>query len=229
MSLINDALKRAKQAQKRHAPPVAPALPMRPGQAKLQSSSTSGLVWLVAGALVLGLVAVTVIFVAAHASAAKDRELAARVPEAASIPLPASIAPRSAPVPQPAPPSGAAVAPGTKVNPMPATPAPGPQLVPSPQSLVQPLTSPGAVALNPAVVPTNSTPTVASTRPAAAPPSALPKLQGIFYRRERSSAVVNGKTVMVGSMVGEYLVAAIDQKSVTLVSASRTNVLSLEE
>jgi len=229
MSLINDALKRAKQAQKRHAPPIASAVPMRPAAATLRRESASGLVWLVSGALLLGLVAVILILVAARGSAAKDRELAARVPEAASTRLPASTARRSAPVPQPAPASSTAVDPGAGVNPMPATLAPGPQLAPSPQALVQPVTPPAAVALNSADVPTSSTPTVASTPPAPVPPTALPKLQGIFYRRDRSSAVVNGKTVMVGSTLGEYRVAAIDQKSVTLVSAGRTNILSLEE
>jgi hypothetical protein len=57
----------------------------------------------------------------------------------------------------------------------------------------------------------------------------LPKLQGIFYRPNRPSALLNGKTVMIGGRSGEFLVVAITQQSVTVARAGKTNVLSLPE
>jgi hypothetical protein len=42
------------------------------------------------------------------------------------------------------------------------------------------------------------------------------KLQGIAYRKERPSALINGKTMFVGEHVGEAKIIAIDPSSVTL-------------
>jgi hypothetical protein len=52
-------------------------------------------------------------------------------------------------------------------------------------------------------------------------------LQGILYIGRGSSAVISGQTVVAGDEVGGYRVAAIGQRSVTLVNGNRTNVLSL--
>jgi hypothetical protein len=54
-------------------------------------------------------------------------------------------------------------------------------------------------------------------------------LQGIFYRPARPSAVINAKNVFIGSRVGEFQVLAITRESVTIGSATQTNVLSLAE
>jgi len=61
------------------------------------------------------------------------------------------------------------------------------------------------------------------------PKPPLPKLQGIFYRPERPSAVINGKTAFIGSRIGEYQILAITQESVTIGSAIQTNVLVMGE
>ena len=73
----------------------------------------------------------------------------------------------------------------------------------------------------------------ASAPPAAAAPvettkaTAL-KLQGVFFRTANPSAMVNGKTVFVGSRVSGATVKAITRESVTLEADGQTTVLTLE-
>jgi hypothetical protein len=62
---------------------------------------------------------------------------------------------------------------------------------------------------------------------ADAPPSAF-KLQGIFYRPANPSAVVNARTVFVGDRIANAKVKAIDQQSVTLEVGGETKVLTLQ-
>ena len=59
------------------------------------------------------------------------------------------------------------------------------------------------------------------------PPPPTFKLQGIFYRPSRPSAMVNSKTVFVGDKVGQAKVLAIGRDSVTLQSEGETKVLTL--
>ena len=54
------------------------------------------------------------------------------------------------------------------------------------------------------------------------------KLQGIFYRPANPSAVVNSKTVFVGDRIANAKVKAIDRQSVTLEIAGETKVLTLQ-
>ncbi len=58
--------------------------------------------------------------------------------------------------------------------------------------------------------------------------SATFKLQGIFYRPSNPSAVVNSKTVFVGDRIANAKVKAIDRQSVTLDLLGETKVLTLE-
>lgn len=53
------------------------------------------------------------------------------------------------------------------------------------------------------------------------------RLQGIFYRPSSPSAVINAKTVFVGDIIADAKVKAIDQSSVTLDLGSETKVLTL--
>lgn len=53
------------------------------------------------------------------------------------------------------------------------------------------------------------------------------KLQGIFYRPANPSAVVNARTVFVGDRIANAKVKAIDRQSVTLDIAGETKVLTL--
>jgi hypothetical protein len=85
-------------------------------------------------------------------------------------------------------------------------------------------------ALPPATIPdelgTNTLPAAATAEP---PQTLAPKLQGISFHPTRPLAVVNGKTVVIGDRVGGFRVLAITRSSVTLGSATATNVLSLSE
>ncbi len=73
---------------------------------------------------------------------------------------------------------------------------------------------------------TNSLPV--SVQVEAAKPAVI-KLQGIFFNPAQPSAVINGRTVYVGNAVGGSRVIQITQETVTLVSETATNVLSLSE
>lgn len=54
------------------------------------------------------------------------------------------------------------------------------------------------------------------------------KLQGIFYQPANPSAVVNARTVFVGDGIANAKVKAIDRQSVTLEIAGETKVLTLQ-
>jgi MSHA biogenesis protein MshK len=54
------------------------------------------------------------------------------------------------------------------------------------------------------------------------------KLQGIFYRLTNPSAVINSKSVFVGDTIANARVKAIDQQSVTLEYEGETKVLTLQ-
>ena len=71
---------------------------------------------------------------------------------------------------------------------------------------------------------TNSA-TVAEAQPPKPPPL---KLQGIVFS-QRPSAVISGKTLFVGDRIREFRVFAITQDTALLVGGGRTNVLSLSE
>jgi len=82
-------------------------------------------------------------------------------------------------------------------------------------------------------VTTNSAAVVVAQAPAlpAEPPKpsfATLKLQGIFWRPSKPSAVINAKTVYIGDRIETARVTAIDQESVTLQCESETKVLTLQ-
>jgi len=94
-----------------------------------------------------------------------------------------------------------------------------PVAAPTPAPAPAPAASPVAVVEKPAAAPVVSAP---------APAPAL-KLQAIFYSPGHSSAMINGKTVRVGDNFRGFRVAALTQTSATLVSATQTNVMTLEQ
>lgn len=65
------------------------------------------------------------------------------------------------------------------------------------------------------------------TNAPSVPPSPAYKLQGIYWRPAKPSAVVNGKTVYIGDRVETARVTAIDQESVTLLVDGQPKVLLL--
>ena len=200
MSLINDALKRAKQAQKEN-PAWPPALQFKPADLSQRRSSGSPILLIVVAVVVLAVVGLFVVI------ALQKRET---VPRVANRKQPdESIMQTGAP----------------------SVVTPAENSVP-----VQPVSTTNSVAAaeNPATAPgpapTDSVTNITVATADATPPKpALPKLQGIFYRPARPSAVISGKNVFIGSRVGEFQVLAITQESVTIGSAAQTNVLSLAE
>jgi len=78
-----------------------------------------------------------------------------------------------------------------------------------------------------------SQPGSAAKSPVKAPPETVPtlpkgiRLQGIIFDPVRPSAMINGRTVFVGEMYGEFRLAAVDRSSATLVGGGQTNMLNL--
>ena len=85
--------------------------------------------------------------------------------------------------------------------------------------------APEPVAPTPAAVVVVVTNTVLAPAPVAPQPGF--KLQGIYWRPSKPSAVINAKTVYVGDRVETARVTAIDQESVTITVDGQTKVLLL--
>jgi len=179
MSLVNDALRRAQDAQKTSQPPApGPALlrPAEPAPVKKHGMGLS----LALFAVFLAVVALLFLWDAWRRTSAVH----------ASMPL------------KPAAPVVVVAETRPPVQPTIAS-APAPA-------------APVAVAEKPVPAQVVSAP---------APPL---KLQAIFYTPGHSSAIISGKTVHAGDNFKGFRVAAITQTSATLVSATQTNVMTLE-
>ena len=212
MSLINDALKRARQAQPKTPPPTVPGAPLRPVEAARLRNSGPGMV-LSLGVVMVLVIGVVVWWALSRGGTGKSpapvvtqetRELPT-VAARATKPVPSGNQQSPAPVPPPI------VAPAVSPAVASTTSAPPSETVPPP---VAP-----PVAVSPPAVVAKETP----------PGIAWPKLQGIFYRPDRPSVLLNGKTFFVGERSGDFLVLAIDRQSVTLVCAGQTNVLRMAQ
>jgi heme/copper-type cytochrome/quinol oxidase subunit 2 len=181
MSLINDALKRAKDAQQPSAPPApAPQLhPVEPVSTTARGMGTMAPVT----AVVIVLVALFLLWQARE-------KTGTRLSAAQTQPI--------TPI-NPAPEIKPAVATVAV-----ATPAPAPN-----PSAIEQLAAPAA------------------TAPVVAVPAL--RLQAIFFAPGRSSAMISGRTVRTGDLVKGYRVVAITGSSATLVSATETNVMTLEQ
>jgi hypothetical protein len=176
MSLINDALKRAKDAQQK-SPLVAAGPQLRPAE-HIPAPAASRNLGMIASAIVI-LILLAAIFLLWPAR----RQPATTAPSATKNSTPAKVV----------------------VEPKPVVPA-----VATPTALAHPSGVPSAVAV-----------------PAGTP--APLKLQAIFFAPGRSSAIISGKTVKPGDSVREFRVVLINPTSTTLVSATETNVMKLEE
>jgi hypothetical protein len=210
MSLINDALKKAKRAQEQ-APPPTGAPEFRAAESDHGRGSGPSLLMPV---LLVAVIAIGGILIWLGLSGRKPAAEVATPKQTvvASVPAPA-VQPVSA-APQPA----AVVPPPVAPKAVPAqvaVEAPSPSVASAP---------PTAVAETVKAQPT----TVISTN-AEPPKPTVPKLGGIFFNPSRPSAVLNNKTVYVGSRVGEFTVLSITAESVTVVGMGKTNVLSLSE
>lgn len=242
MSLINDALKRANEAQK-NRPTAGPlGAPLQPADAPMRRGNT-GTNWsgVLVPAVVVVLLALSFWFIRSGLQNKPAQQpivaVTAPVPQppVATTPAPAPVAPAPAPVAPKAPEKSSTYVAksGIKVNTEPVirelppepvfTPTPVKIEVPPPESppavVVAPVTKtePTAVIAPVTPVPTPQPP-VAKVEPVAPSKPVFPelKLQGIFYRLNNPSALISSKNVRVGDLVQGVKVIAIGRTSVTL-------------
>jgi hypothetical protein len=210
MSLINDALRRAKEAQEQAPVPRSPHLPFRPVE-PAQQSARRGLGLLLPAALAaVALLALLVVWQWTRMRGAA---------------IPTEVNARTAHVPQAATPASALAA----------QPAP----VQAPASPPSPLSGAAAsVAADAASAPTyeplagiqesDATNEPAITAPTPPKPAPL-RLQAIIFNPRRPSAMISGKTLFIGDKLGDLRVVAISKESAILAGAGQTNVLTLSE
>jgi hypothetical protein len=210
MSLINDALKRAKQAPPPPTHSHSTQLHFRPVEEIKVARHGFGLMMPVAFALV----ALLVLFLAwelAQQNAATRQSDSAHHSELVARAASPTTTPPLAPTPAPATP------PPVVAETLPAAPHES-----EPPTAPQPSES---AAATPAIA--DATPPVPEPPPAPAKPAL--RLQSIVFDPARPSAMINGKIVSVGDKVGDYHVGAITQTSATLFNSSQTNTLELGE
>ena len=219
MSLINDALKRAKQARPQTPPLATSNLPLRPVEPGPQAARHGiGLLLPVSLALV-ALLTLLLLW-----------ELSRR--ESPSAPVqqtrPLAVAARTLPSAEPAP---------AKVEP-PSSPSPDSTAISAKSATGSGIEGTAAAptfSTSPTTAPagTNSTSTrqddietnaVPVTEPAPPPL----RLQSIIFNPRRPSAMISGRIVFVGDYIRDLRVAAIRQDYVSLIGTGRTNILSLE-
>lgn len=203
MSLINDALKRAKQAQQPNSPD-APQMRVqfRPVEPSQHAKKSHAGIW-IAIVIVAGLIIGFVIRQTTRDSSPTPKEAKAREIVAAK-PAPQEVTP---PTPAPAPAATTSVGVPTNATPKTMATKPAPQEV-----MIKEPTAPA--------------PVVTQEEPA---PKLTPKLQAVVYDPNRPSAIISGKSVFKGDRIGDFRVARITPESVTLVGGGQTNVLVLGE
>ena len=217
MSLINDALRRAKDAQQQTPLPSSPDLPYQPVDSAQQPARRGpGLVLPVA---LMVVVLLTLLSIWQWVQKREATRLAEMNVQRAGVA-------RAIPAPQPASAPAAASS---------AQPDPAAQPDSSPSSatgsaatLAADATSASTNELSADVQESERTNTAAAAPPPPPKPAPL-RLQAIIYSSTRPSAMIGGKTLFVGDKLGDLRVVAIDKESATLVGAGQTNVLSLPE
>lgn len=204
MSLINDALKRAGQAQKRE--PRAERAPASSGPAMqpVDTSPAKAFPWWIVG--VLAVAALAVVFFLFEKRRGETKPDPAPAP-AVVVSRPAAPAATVAPAPKPV-----ALVKAPEVKAPEARPPTAAVVVSKPP--VAPAAIPEKV-VAPAPAP------VAATFPTL-------KLQGIFFRLRNPSVVINGKTVFVGEEVEGAKVTQIDRYSASLQFHGEKHVLKME-
>lgn len=229
MSLINEALKRVKEAQRQAPPAASVGPPLRPIEPVPAPRRSLGIL------LPLGLVGVALSALFLIWTLAKKADSTGGLPVRAQAAVPQeSATARPAPEIVSRPPETAPAVSNASREPSPAG---------SPAAVLASKAVPGsATATNSTIGETtnnsstvqmaNASAQVGSTNsPAAveAPPQPPPlKLQGIVFSK-RPSAVINGKTLFVGDRIREFRVMAITQDTALLAGGGRTNLLSLSE
>jgi hypothetical protein len=220
MSLVNDALKRAKEAQQQAAPPPPSQMQFRPVEPGQQVRGGLGRIVPVAFVVLVLLVVVLAWQWSKGNRMTEPRE--ARAVTRTAVQTTAAPPPVSTPV-------------------VATTPAPTPEPAPLPQPESHPLPATGAVdmlaaidsvtSISPAVAkePENEATNAVAIAPTPQPKPAPLRLQAIVFNPKRPSALISGKTLFLGDKLGDARVVAIDRESATLVGGGKTNVLSLPE
>ena len=236
MSLINEALKRAKEAQEQAPAPETPGPALRPAESVPPERATSSLALPVSLAViaVLGLLFFwNQLFkrgdstppTSTHSAAIPTEPQSASSPTTLNPPAPDAPTARAAtePVAPNAPTPSAATISGQAPPPSPAPASVGNQTTP-----IAPIASSSSASAPPmplgGTTATNKTESTAIQPPRPAPL----KLQGIIFNPRKPSAVISGRTVFVGDSIGDARVIAIRQSSAILAGAGRTNVLTLD-
>lgn len=216
MSLINDALKRAKQAHQESSTPVAPVPQLKPVEPVPHDARRAAglLLPLALGTIaLLGLLLLWVLWKrqgSPQALAGTDSiTAAARTPAHADT----SIEPESqkSPVTPSSSPAGTTA------------PANPPTNVPA----LAALTENGPSNTNASGSSETETNHAMVLSPASPRPTPL-KLQSIVFNPKTPSAMINGRVVFVGDRIRDERITAIHRDEVVLTGAGRTNVLSLE-
>jgi hypothetical protein len=224
MSLINDALKRARQA----APPPVPAPASAPDMTPIESRRPPQWPLVAVPVLLLGVVVVAVWFFW-HASQISRQFLAAQTQT--------RVAAREETK------ASKASEPSTPENPEQRGPAEQAFVTSTPQARPTPASSTAAPTGTVSSSPANGAASGATTSAAFAPTNAVSvtlsaagplkpatpplKLQAIFYRPNNATAVINSKAVRRGDKISEARVLQIGRESVTLWINGQTNVLTL--
>ena len=210
MSLINDALRRAKEAQQQT--PLLPShdLPFRPVE-PAQQRARRGLGLL----LPFALVAVAILTLLLVWELTRTRGAASVIEvNARTTPVPQAITPASATAAQPAPVEEPA----------------------SPKELVTDTAAalPADATSTPADEPlANVQESEATNAPVITPPPPpklpLLRLQAIIFNPKRPSIMISGKTLFIGDKLGDMRVVAIKKDSAILAGGGQTNVLSVAQ
>jgi hypothetical protein len=216
MSLINEALKRAKQAHQENSPPRAPVPALRPVEAPQQTAGKSFGLMLPIGLGLLAVIGLMVFFLMwnrQNPTQASDAGLTVVAAKTIS-PDANETSKTAAPIR-----AGTAVRPGgdhpeaTVISSEhPATLLTGP--------------TPAANQAPAPVIAADSNHLAAEVAPAPAPPPL--KLQSIVFSPRNPSALINGRVVFIGDRVRDLRVTAIHRGDVVLTGVGRTNLLSLE-
>jgi hypothetical protein len=220
MSLINEALKRAKQAHAENLPPKAPVPPMRPVEPE-QSAPRKGFGAVAPIGLAIVAVAGLLIFflIWKRGGASGTSGAPAPLPVAAKTPAPE-------PAANPGETSKAAAA-NARFTPVTVVDEHS-QTVPIGTEHPLPASSSGATNPTLAAVESGDSNHLAVTAAPSTPPPAPLKLQSIVFNPRRPSAMINGRIVFVGDRIRELRVMAIHRDDVLLVGGGSTNLLSLE-
>lgn len=231
MSLINDALKKASHANKQkqaESPSSVPQSPVAPPMQATEHRPTSSfpVVPILIVLVVIGIGAFGVVLFSGKKGGAQG----VVPPVVRNETVATAPAPQAAPVPEK--PTAAPVPPAPPKPPSPPTPVA--------VTVAEPVSAPTTAAISSAPVTTPATapvvaaqsvpepePVVAAPAPPPVPKFPLIKLQGVFYKKNNPTAMLNGITLAVGGKVDGVTVTKIEQSAVTLDWNGETKVLEL--